>query len=140
MVLRACSTLGVDAEESGAKFLTVWKVQPLTISFFDLWNNGYNWAMAHHKVDLPVLLIDYGKKHSSVRVGGRKFRDEVNDFVADLYELHGWGAEPPYFQDQTGPGVPTYGNPRSMNVLQPDGMVRRAVATPPPEPAGANSS
>ena len=140
MVARACSTLGIGTEESRAKLLTIWKVHRLTIFTFDVWNDGYNWATAHHKVDLPVLLVDYGKRLSYVKVGSQDFRDKVNDFVARQHELHGWGARPPYFQNQTGPGVPTYGNPRSMKMVQEDGTVRRAVATPPPESAGGSSS
>ena len=132
-VVRACSTLGVCPEESSAKLLTIWKVHRLIILTFDMWNDGYDWSTAHRKVNLPVLLIDYGKRLSSVKVGSHDFKDKVNGFVARQHELHGWDARPPYFQDQTGPGVPTYGNPRSMKMVQSDGKARRAMTTPPPE-------
>jgi hypothetical protein len=53
---------------------------------------------ARHKVDVPVLLVDYGKK-SYVKAAGREFQDEVDTFVARQHELHGWHVNPLYFQD-----------------------------------------
>lgn len=131
-VARACSTLSVDPADSRAKLLSIWKVYRITIFAFDLWNEAYNWATAHYKTDLPVILIDYGKRLSYVRVGSQGLRDEVNGFVANQHRLHGWDVRPPYFQDQTGP-VPTYLNPRDQGLVQPDGTVRRMQLTPPPD-------
>ena len=137
---KACSTLGINPSESRAKLMTIWKVERLTIFAFDVWYDKYDWATAHHKVDLPVLLVDYGKRFSSIKIGGSKFRDDVNSFVASQHECHGWDAKPPYFQDQTAPGVPTYKSPRCMKMVGKDGVIRRAVKTPPPGSTSAYPS
>ncbi|RKK73781.1 hypothetical protein BFJ70_g17599 [Fusarium oxysporum] len=139
VMVKACGSLGIDQVKSRAKLLTIWKCDRLTIFAFDLWYDDYDWATAHHKVDLPVLLVDYGKR-SYVKVAGHEFQDEVNTFVARQHELHGWDAKPPYFQDQTGPEVPTYGNPRCVMVVGEDGTTRRAVKTPPPGSTSPYSS
>ncbi|KAF5024697.1 hypothetical protein F66182_3226 [Fusarium sp. NRRL 66182] len=139
VMVKACGSLDIDQVKSRAKLLTIWKCDRLTIFAFDLWYDDYDWATAHHKVDLPVLLIDYGKR-SYVKVAGHEFQDEVNNFVARQHELHGWDAKPPYFQDQTGPEVPTYGNPRCVMVVGEDGTRRRAVKTPPPGSTNPHSS
>ncbi|KAJ2901517.1 hypothetical protein MKZ38_001745 [Zalerion maritima] len=68
VVPRACSTLGIDPSESRAKLMTVWKVQRLTIFTFDVWYDDYDWATAHRKVNLPVILVDYGKRLSCVKI------------------------------------------------------------------------
>ena len=138
-VNRACSTLGVNPVDCGAKLLSIWKIRWMTIFAFDLWNAGYTWTTAHHKTDLPVILVDYGKRLSYVRVGSPDLRNEVNEFVADQHRLHGWEATPPYFQDQTGP-VPTYLNPRDLHSVAPDGTRRRIKLTPPPGEGREESS
>ncbi|KAH7464057.1 hypothetical protein FOMA001_g17894 [Fusarium oxysporum f. sp. matthiolae] len=139
VMVKACGSLGIDQVKSRAKLLTIWKCDRLTIFAFDLWYDDYDWATAHHKVDLPVLLVDYGKR-SYFKVAGHEFQDEVNTFVARQHELHDWDAKPPYFQDQTGPEVPTYGNPRCVMVVGEDGTTRRAVKTPPPGSTSPYSS
>ncbi|KAI1116267.1 hypothetical protein F5Y14DRAFT_76165 [Nemania sp. NC0429] len=135
---RVCRTLGIDPGESRAKLMTIWIWHRLTIYAFDLWYDAYDWATAHHKVDLPVLLVDYGRRMSYVKIAGRELRDRANDHVARQHEQHGWDAKPPYLQDQTGPVAPTYGNPRCVEVVGEDGTVRRAVKTPPPGSASAS--
>ncbi|KAJ9160835.1 hypothetical protein NKR19_g2844 [Coniochaeta hoffmannii] len=109
-----------------------WKWPRLTIFVFDLWYDQYDRATAHHKVDLPVLLVDYGKKYSVVKLASREFRDEANNYVAEQHRLEGWDAKPPFFRDQTGP-TPTYPNPRDVKITEADGTIRRLVKTPPPE-------
>lgn len=132
-VARACSTLGIDPASSRAQLMTIYKWDRLTVFAFNLWYDGYDWATAHHKVDLPVVLVDYGKRMSFVKVCSKEFCDEVNTFVARQNELHGWDAKPPYLQDHTIPGVvQTYPNPRCVKVVGPDGVARRRVKTPPP--------
>ncbi|KAF4976770.1 hypothetical protein FZEAL_6603 [Fusarium zealandicum] len=140
VVATSCSTLAVDPIESRAKLMTIWKWDRLTIFAFDIWYDRYDWATAHHQVDLPVLHIDYGKRYSSVKVGGQKIRDEVNRFVAKQHECHGWDAKPPYFQDQTGPKVPTYMNPRCRTYAKENGTIERMVKTPPPGSSSAYPS
>lgn len=133
VVAKACCTLNIDPVASRAKLMTIYKWDRLTIFAFNIWYDGYDWATAHHKVDLPVLLVDYGKRFSCVKVCGQAFCDEVNRFVARQHELHGWDAKAPYFEDHTIPGVvPTYGNPRCVGLIGPDGITRRKVKTPPP--------
>lgn len=138
VLAEACCTLGIDPEASRAKLMTIYKWDRLTIFVFNVWYDDYDWATAHHKVDLPVVLVDYGKRMSCVKVCSQEFCDEVNHFVARQHELHGWDAKPPYLQDTTLPGVvPTYPNPRCVTLEGQDGIARRQVKTPPPGSASA---
>ncbi|KFH42701.1 hypothetical protein ACRE_065530 [Hapsidospora chrysogenum ATCC 11550] len=128
-VTKACRTLGIDPVASGAELMTIYKWDRLTIFVFKVPYDGYDWATAHHKVDLPVILVDYGKRLSLVKLCGQEFCDEVNQFVARQHELHGWDAKPPYLQDHTLPGVvPTYPNPRCVRTSM------RNMGDPEPEP------
>ena len=104
-VSRACSTLNVDPVDGGAKLLPVWEVRRMALFAFDLWNAGYRWATAHHAADLPVVLVDYGRRLSYVRVAGQELRDEVNGFIADQHRLplHGWEARPLNSRTKQGP-------------------------------------
>ncbi|SPQ27197.1 b5aa7e62-8470-40dc-8c8e-b36c82441ea0 [Thermothielavioides terrestris] len=121
--------------------MTIYKWDRLTIFAFNVWYDDYDWATAHHKVDLPVVLVDYGKKVSTTRVCGQEFRDEVNHFVARQHELHGWDSKPPYLEDHTLPSkVPTYPNPRCVTFVGPDGITRRQIKTPPPGSTSAYAS
>ena len=130
-MVRVCSTLRVGPVQSCEKLLTEWKWPQLTIFALDLWHDAYDWATAHHGVDLPVLLVDYGKRYSFVKLGSRAFRDEVNQFAAEQHRLEGWDAKPPFFRDQTGP-TPTYPNPRDLKMTEADGTICRQVKMPPP--------
>jgi hypothetical protein len=133
VVPRACRTLGIDPLASRAELMTICKWDRLTIFVFNLWYDGYEWRTAHHQVDLPVVLVDYGKRLAFAKVCGHEFCDEVSQFVARQHELHGWDAHPPYLQDHTIPGVvPTYPNPRCVKLVGPDRIARRQVKTPPP--------
>ncbi|KAL2756518.1 hypothetical protein ACRALDRAFT_2026580 [Sodiomyces alcalophilus JCM 7366] len=126
VLVKACCTLGIDPVASRAELMTIYKWDRLTIFVFNIWYNDYDWATAHHKVDLPVILVDYGKRMSSVKICSQNFRDEVNHFVARQHELHGWDAKAPYLQDHTLLGVvPTYPNPRCVKLVGPDGIARR---------------
>ncbi|KAG7286692.1 hypothetical protein NEMBOFW57_009003 [Staphylotrichum longicolle] len=141
VLAKACGTLGIDPVASRAELMTIHKWDRLTIFVFNLWYDDYDWATAHHQVDLPVVLVDYGKRLSSVKVCSQAFRDEVNQFVAKQHELHGWDAKPPYLQDHTLPGVvPTYPNPRCVKIVGPDGIARQSVKTPPPGSTSAHPS
>ncbi|KAL2174140.1 uncharacterized protein P884DRAFT_294575 [Thermothelomyces heterothallicus CBS 202.75] len=141
VIAKACYTLHIDPEASHAKLMTIYKWARITIFVFNVWYNDYDWATAHHKVDLPVVLVDYGKRLSFVKVCSQEFCDEVNQFVARQHELRGWDAKPPYLEDHTLPGVvPTYPNPRYVRLVGPDGVARRQVKTPPPGSTSAYPS
>ncbi|KAK4034924.1 hypothetical protein C8A01DRAFT_48811 [Parachaetomium inaequale] len=121
VLARACSTLGIDPVASRARLMTIYKWDRLTH------------LRLHRVANLPVVLVDYGKRLSCVKACSQEFCDEVNHFVARQHELHGWDAKPPYLQDHTLPGVvPTYPNPRCAKLVGPDGIARRQVKTPPP--------
>jgi hypothetical protein len=84
---------------------------------FDIFYDNYDLNTAHHKVDLPVLLVDYGKASSVVRKTSHEFSETVNVHVATQHNYHGWNAEPPYFEDQTGHNPPKYEDPRDAKML-----------------------
>ncbi|KAH8707027.1 hypothetical protein GQ44DRAFT_777594 [Phaeosphaeriaceae sp. PMI808] len=114
---KACSTLGVPYNESGHKLLAIQKWQQLTILAFDIFNDDYDASTAHHKVNLPVLLVDYGKRLSYVRIASPELRESINIHVANQHNYNGWDGKPPYFEDQTGSVPPKYYNPRDTSML-----------------------
>jgi hypothetical protein len=87
---------------------------------FDNFHDDYEWKTAHHKVDLPVLLVDYGKTSSVVRRASLDFRTFVNGEIASQHDFHGWDAKPPYFEDQTSTEPRSYAFPRSLIKLKKD--------------------
>lgn len=82
VLVKACGTLGIDPVASRAELMAIYKWDHLTIFVFNVWYDDYDWATAHHQVNLPVVLVDYGKRLSSVKVCSQAFCDEVNHFVA----------------------------------------------------------
>ncbi|KAI0909006.1 hypothetical protein F4823DRAFT_563347 [Ustulina deusta] len=117
VVPAVCSTLKVNQDQ--AKLMAVQKLDKLTVFALDLRHDKYDWVTAHILVNLPVILVNYGKTTTYVKRVSRPFRSRVNNYVADQHELHGWGAHPPYFEDQsrTRKGWPSYGNPRDLTPM-----------------------
>jgi hypothetical protein len=89
----------------------------LTALVFDIFHENYDVSTAHRKVNLPVLLVDYSRRQSYIRIASPEFREFVNDYVARQHNFHGWDRRPPYFEDQTGAEAPKYENPRDTSVL-----------------------
>ncbi|KAF2245109.1 hypothetical protein BU26DRAFT_533216 [Trematosphaeria pertusa] len=102
VVQKACSTLG-------------W--QQLTILVFDIFHDEYDVSTAHRVVKLLVILVDYGKRLSYVRMGSLDLQEHVNVHVAKQHNYNGWDGKPPFFEDQTGPVPPKYYNPRDTSML-----------------------
>ncbi|KAF2001682.1 hypothetical protein P154DRAFT_157876 [Amniculicola lignicola CBS 123094] len=117
VVQKACSTLDVPHSESCSKLLAIQKWQQSTILVLDIFNDDYDESTAHHKVNLPVLLVDYGKRLSYVRVASPDLQDRINTHVANQHNYNGWDGKPPYFEDQTGAVPPKYYNPRDTSML-----------------------
>ena len=113
----ACSTLDILLEESRYRLLAIQKWERLTVLVFDIFHDDYDLSTAHHLVNLPVLLVDYGKRLSYVRVASPEFREQINVHVAKQHNYNGWSGKPPYFEDQTGPVPPKYCNPREPSIL-----------------------
>ncbi|KAF2240402.1 hypothetical protein BU26DRAFT_589423 [Trematosphaeria pertusa] len=116
-VQKACSTLDIPHNESCYKLLAIQKWQQLTILVFDIFNDKYDVSTAHHKANLPVLLVDYGKRLSYVRVASPELQERINVHVANQHNFNGWDGELPYFEDQTGSAPPKYDNPRDTSML-----------------------
>ncbi|KAI0004034.1 hypothetical protein F4779DRAFT_621507 [Xylariaceae sp. FL0662B] len=115
VVRNTCSTLDVPYERS--QLVAIQKWPKLDVLVFDVFYDTYDLNTAHHKVHLPVLLVDYGKAHSIVKKASPEFDETVNEHVAKQHNYHGWGAKPPYFEDQTGQNPPKYENPRDVTML-----------------------
>lgn len=123
---KSCSILNIPLDESHYKLLAIQKWQQLTIMIFDIFHTGYDPSTAHHKADLPVILIDYGKRLSYARTTSPEFRDRINDHVAHEHNSNGWDGKPPFFQDQTSLVPRTYYFPRS---AYPDSAAAQASFT-----------
>ncbi|KAI9674957.1 MAG: hypothetical protein M1817_001363 [Caeruleum heppii] len=110
VVRLTCAT--VSQPYSKSLFLTIQIWPQLTILIFELYHDAYDWSTAHQAVDLPALLVDYGRKRAYARVAGPETRTLAKQYVARQHDSHGWDARPPYLQDQTGPTPPRYYNAR----------------------------
>jgi len=110
VVRMTCATLSQPYLKS--LFLTIQIWPQLIILIFEIYHDAYDWSTAHQHVDLPALLVDYGRKRAYARVAGPQTRRLAKQYVAGQHNAHGWNARPPYLQDQTGPTPPTYYNPR----------------------------
>ena len=110
VVRMTCATLSQPYSKS--LFLTIQIWPQLTILIFELYHDAYDWSTAHQPVDLPALLVDYGRKRAYARVAGPETRKLAKQYVAGQHDSHGWDARPPYLQDQTGPTPPRYYNAR----------------------------
>ncbi|CAJ2508594.1 Uu.00g136200.m01.CDS01 [Anthostomella pinea] len=60
-----------------AKLMAVQKHDPLTVFVFEFQHDAYDLLSAHKRVDLPVILLDYGST-TSVKLSVGKLRDQVN--------------------------------------------------------------
>ncbi|KAH9903806.1 hypothetical protein F4778DRAFT_735624 [Xylariomycetidae sp. FL2044] len=120
VVLDTCSFLKVPQEES--RLVVIQKeLRWLDILAVDLFYHDYDFETAHIAVDLPVLIVDYGKRSSVVkRSVNPDFRKEVNRKVADQHDCHGWFAQLPLVEDRTCGKVPTYYHPRSCKYRNPE--------------------
>ncbi len=117
IVRAACSFLEIPAlKNDHTKLLVVEKWDQLSIFVFDVFYSHYDPLTGHNAVDLSVILVDYGRRYSSVRFSTRQFRDKVNHDVAKAHDNNGWDARPPYFIDRREGRVPVYYSPRSMKV------------------------
>lgn len=110
VVRKACSTLDIPYDRCKLLAIQVW--QRLTVLVFDVFYDDYDVLEAHKVVDLPVILVDYGKRLSYVRLASPEFREEVNNHVANQHNFNGWTGKPPYIEDQTSSVPPTYCYPR----------------------------
>jgi hypothetical protein len=112
--IRQHTVARLDAIEADAKtlFLATWPNR--TIMVFDLCNENYDFAQAHHPEDLPVLAIHF-HTNEKVKIGmlPEPKRCEINNDVARYHLLHGYGALP-MVEDHRNGNVPTYMNPRNM--------------------------
>ncbi|KAI1089508.1 hypothetical protein F5B19DRAFT_372720 [Rostrohypoxylon terebratum] len=115
VVFDTCSILQVPSEES--RLIAVQKWPQLDILVFEVFHDAYDPKTAHHKADLPVLLVDYGKASSVAKNVSLEFRGTINKHVASQHNLHGWDAEPPFIEDHTSPGPRKYENPRDTTLL-----------------------
>ncbi|KAJ8133329.1 hypothetical protein O1611_g297 [Lasiodiplodia mahajangana] len=115
VVRNTCTSLDVPHEKS--RLIAIQKWPKLDVLVFDIFYDNYDPNTAHYKVDLPVLLVDYGKASSVARKASHEFSETVNVHVATQHNYHGWNAKPPYFEDQTGHNPPKYENPRDATML-----------------------
>ena len=115
VIQRACSALDIPYNKTRFIAINIW--QRLTILVFDIYHIKYDVSTAHRQADLPVLLVDYGRKRSYSRVASPEFRNTVNRHVARQHNLHGWDARPPYLQDQTLDHPPSYRYPRDPSIM-----------------------
>lgn len=122
-VRAASSTLNIHAPPT---LLAIEKWDRLDVLVFDVFHDAYDWSTAHQEVNLPVILVDYGKRYSVVKEAGPEFRKEVNGAIARELDLNRWDVRPPYVADQTRmrAKVPTYPNPRHMITLTPESAVQ----------------
>lgn len=118
VVRMTCATL--SQPHSSSLLITIQIMHRLTVLAFELYHDAYDWETAHEPVDLPTLFVDYGRRRALARVAARETRKMASEYVAHQHDSHGWCAQPPYLQDQTGP-TPTYYNPRRM--LYEDGYI-----------------
>ncbi|KAL2015207.1 hypothetical protein VTK56DRAFT_6059 [Thermocarpiscus australiensis] len=116
VVQRTCSVLRIPYDKS--RLLAIQKWTKLAAMVFDVFYDDYDVSTAHHKVNLPVLLVVYGRARSHVRVASDQFREFINGYVATQHNYHGWDARPPYFEDQTGAAPPKYENPRDPSIFE----------------------
>ncbi|KAI1122726.1 hypothetical protein F5Y10DRAFT_253403 [Nemania abortiva] len=117
VIRNTCVFLEIPHEKS--QFLAVQKWDRLHVLVFDIFYDNYDPNTGHLKVDLPVLLVDYGKRLSVFRRTSPEFRETVNVHVAKQHNYHGWDAKPPYIEDQrsTRACVPTYKFPRDSSLI-----------------------
>ena len=112
VVLKTCAELSQPYSKS--LFLTIQVWPQLTILIFEIYHDAYDWSTAHQHLDLPAVLVDYGRKRAYARVAGPETRRLAMQYVAGQHDAHGWNARPPYLADHTGPETPTYYSPRRM--------------------------
>ena len=95
VVLQTCPILDILRHRS--RLLAIQKWPRLSTFIFDVFHDDYDVSTGHHKINLPVLHVDYGRSRSHVRIASAQFQDLINTHVATQHDYHGWDAEPPYF-------------------------------------------
>jgi len=112
--IRQQAVARLDASEADTRTLVLETWPRRTILVFDMWNEKYDFAQAHHPEDLPVLAIHMHTKEK-IKIGmvSEPKRSEINGEVAHRHRLHGYGALP-IVEDHRNGNVPTYMNPRDM--------------------------
>ncbi|KAK3167497.1 hypothetical protein OEA41_010624 [Lepraria neglecta] len=99
IIEEALATLHVRPSDAQYKFLVNEKWPFLNLFVFALYHGAYRSASAHFPHDLPVLVVDYNRKGTTVSIAGSVRRREVNVRVAEHHNLNGWDREPPFFAD-----------------------------------------
>ena len=118
IVKAACSSLDIASDINKSKLLVVEKWDRLNILVFDIFHEKYDLSTAHQEENLPVILIDFGKRYSVIKAAMKNFEGKVNRGVARHHNLNGWDKTPPYVADHTGTKVPTYPNPRDLSICR----------------------
>ncbi|KAK3945114.1 hypothetical protein QBC46DRAFT_372821 [Diplogelasinospora grovesii] len=62
---------------------------------FDVFHDDYDASTAHHKVDLPVLRVDYGRARSHAKVASIQFRGLINDHILQATRQSRLGSQTP---------------------------------------------
>ena len=117
VIEKAKSALHLEPIKVHHRFLVNEKWPFLNIFVFDLYHETYRSASGHLPEDLPVLVVEYGRKGTAVSVAGIVRRHEVNIGVARHHNLNGWNCEPPFFADYTLPTPVSYLDPRDSSLL-----------------------
>jgi hypothetical protein len=87
------------------------------IFIFDLFNDSYDCRTAHHACDMTVIMVSLGGKNEKKWFALPAEKEQVNKGIADLHNLNGWEARPPYFASHDRGAVPTYPSPRDTTML-----------------------
>ena len=100
--------------EEDAKTLMISKWPRVTTMVFDLFNEKYDFQLAHNADDIDVIVIDFGPKQNPkiAQLSGARKR-EVNESVAEVHRLNGFEDQPPFLEDHREGSVPAYPTPRS---------------------------
>lgn len=101
-------------EQTGTEYIYLaWEQwDTIDILVFDLWNDAYDFMTAHEPIDLPVVIVDFGRTNTRISIASPMYRREVNDGVAQHHRLNGWDVGPPFVADCTGSNRPSYPSPR----------------------------
>ncbi|KAF2175853.1 hypothetical protein K469DRAFT_609373, partial [Zopfia rhizophila CBS 207.26] len=89
VVQKAYSTLNIPYNESCYKLFVIQKWQQLTILVFDIFNDDYDVFTVYYKANLPVLLVDYGKRLPYVKVASPELQEHINIYVANQHNYNG---------------------------------------------------
>ncbi|KAK3303084.1 uncharacterized protein B0T15DRAFT_262937 [Chaetomium strumarium] len=73
----ACTALDIPVDDSRPTLLVVEKWDRLDVLVFDIFHVEYDFSTAHLETDLPVILVDYGKRYSVIKDARAGFRKEA---------------------------------------------------------------